>query len=307
MKKSGEGSKEKDGKEGKEVKKDDPVPAKTGDMKTEIAKKDLPMKEDPGMGIKPKILPKGAKGTTPPVGRPEFLPPSLRDIPAVAGKGKGKGAMRKGRDDNSNSQFAMLALWAARRHGVPTEPSLQLAGERYRMSQNKDDGWGYQIDRGSTPPMTGVGVLGLAMGIGTAPGFPKVKSGIPEPGKSTKPFLDDGQVDRGLLAFARGVGEPSLTGEAGKMQNLYFLWTVERVSMMYGLRTLGGKDWYGWGGQILLKHQNPDGSWSGGGYHGSNDTIDTCLALLFLKRSNLADDLTRNFQHFLVIRDPAGK
>jgi hypothetical protein len=50
-----------------------------------------------------------------------------------------------------------------------------------------------------------------------------------------------------------------------------------------------------------MKHQNSDGRLVGR-LPGSNATIDTCLALLFLP--NLADDLTRNFQHFLVIRDP---
>ena len=26
--------------------------------------------------------------------------------------------------------------------------------------------------------------------------------------------------------------------------------------MLYDLNTIGGKDWYGWGAQILIKHQN---------------------------------------------------
>ena len=42
------------------------------------------------------------------------LPPHLQGIPAVASQTKGKTIMVTGRDDNSNSQFAMLALWAAR-------------------------------------------------------------------------------------------------------------------------------------------------------------------------------------------------
>ena len=41
-------------------------------------------------------------------------------------------------DDNSNSQFAMLALWAARRHDVPVEHALLLAEQRYRTSQHKE-------------------------------------------------------------------------------------------------------------------------------------------------------------------------
>ena len=35
------------------------------------------------------------------------------------------------------------------------------------------------------------------------------------------------------------------------------------------------------------------------GYHGSGPQIDTCFALLFLKRANLARDLTRKLDFFV--------
>src|SRR5262249_10052952 len=37
---------------------------------------------------------------------------------------------------NSNTQFATLALWVARRHGVPIDRSLRLIVRRFRTSQN---------------------------------------------------------------------------------------------------------------------------------------------------------------------------
>jgi len=49
------------------------------------------------------------------------------------------------------------------------------------------------------------------------------------------------------------------------MENLYFLWSVERVAVLYDLKTIGGKDWYGWGAQILLANQRGAGNWTGGG------------------------------------------
>ena len=30
------------------------------------------------------------------------------------------------------------------------------------------------------------------------------------------------------------------------MQEMYFLWSVERVAMLYDLKTIGGRDWYAW-------------------------------------------------------------
>jgi hypothetical protein len=76
------------------------------------------------------------------------------------------------------------------------------------------------------------------------------------------------------------------------MANLYFLWSVERVAVLYDLQTIGGKDWYRWGAEILVANQGPHGNWANGGYHGASPVLDTSLALLFLKRANLAKDLT---------------
>ena len=87
------------------------------------------------------------------------------------------------------------------------------------------------------------------------------------------------------------------------MQNLYFLWSVERVAMLYDLRTIGGKDWYGWGAQILVHNQQPNGAWPTAFYHGNNPPLNTCFALLFLKRSNLVQDLTNNLRLYTGIRE----
>src|SRR5207248_8189752 len=64
------------------------------------------------------------------------------------------------------------------------------------------------------------------------------------------------------------------------------------VGMLYDLPTIGDKDWYRWGAEVLVANQRPQGHWEGGGYHGATPVIDTCLALLFLKRANFAKDLT---------------
>src|SRR4029079_2140121 len=51
-----------------------------------------------------------------------------------------------------------------------------------------------------------------------------------------------------------------------------------------GLDAIGGKDWYAWGSAVLLKSQKADGSWQG---EYSQGGVDTCFALLFLRRSDL--------------------
>jgi hypothetical protein len=82
------------------------------------------------------------------------------------------------------------------------------------------------------------------------------------------------------------------------------LWCVERVGVLYSLKTIGNKDWYRWGVEALLPSQQGDGSWSGGGYHGSAPTLDTAMALLFLKRANLTRDLSESIRLHLGITDP---
>ncbi len=80
----------------------------------------------------------------------------------------------------------------------------------------------------------------------------------------------------------------------------YFLWSLERVAVALDLKTIGKKDWYGWGAEILLANQQRDGSWDG---DYSPAGIDTCFALLFLQRANLARDLTSRITGKL--QDPA--
>ena len=83
---------------------------------------------------------------------------------------------------------------------------------------------------------------------------------------------------------------------------------MERVGVLCNLKTIGGKDWYRCGVDLLLPAQRPDGGWLGRG-SGGFPVVDTCFALLFLKRSDLLPDLRETLQKRLTITDPgqAGK
>ncbi len=77
-------------------------------------------------------------------------------------------------DDNSNTQFGMIALWVACRNGVPGKDAFAVIEKRFLATQNpRDAGWGYTSMFGgagmpgdSTPAMTCAGLLGLALGAG---------------------------------------------------------------------------------------------------------------------------------------------
>jgi hypothetical protein len=188
--------------------------------------------------------------------------------------------------DNSNTQFAILALWRAQQYDVPTKRSLDLIVRRYLTSQNADGSWGYhyQYGGGSGPirlpnAMTCVGLIGLAVGHGLA-----------QPKRAGQP-VQDARIINGLIALSESIGQPVEHRGKPAMQNLYYLWSLERVAVLYNLPTIGDKDWYRWGAQILVRNQQSEGNWAGGLYIGSKTTLDTCLALLFLKRANPVKDL----------------
>src|SRR5262249_13996781 len=68
---------------------------------------------------------------------------------------------------NSNTQFAILALWVARRYGLPVGGALGMAEKHFRASVNPDGGWGYVVaDLGGRP---GVGMGGVTNGAGSTP------------------------------------------------------------------------------------------------------------------------------------------
>ena len=226
-------------------------------------------------------------------GDPPALPPEARrQLKQINPKA------RPALGDNSNTKFATLALWTARRHGIPVAEALALAEARFRQSQRPDGGWGYIPN----PPggndqsfasMTCAGLLGLAAGLASEPVGGRASERKGRLGASDAGA--DPVLRAGFQALATVIGEPLDGPRPGRMalfnpkgDEYYFLWALERVAVAYGLGTIGKKDWYGWGADWLLARQRRDGSW-----HGAyGDSVDTCFALLFLRRANLARDLT---------------
>jgi len=217
-----------------------------------------------------------------------------------------------GDSDNSNTQFATLALWVGRRHGLPVDAAVARVVTRFRGSQHGDGGWGYKAGAspghhghlaGSTATMTCAGLLGLAVGHGVSIERAQEKD---RKVQGERAVGADRNLQLGLLALASAITPPPanrapvvpLAGRGGRRdlaggRTFYFLWSLERVAVALGLDAISGKDWYGWGSAVALASQQPDGSWQGA--YGRSGA-DTCFALLFLRRANLARDLTAHLQ-----------
>jgi hypothetical protein len=245
-----------------------------------------------------------------------------------------------GYDDNSIGQFATLALWAARKHGLPVRASLQAVGQRYRAKQNADGSWNYH-DRNPflRDTSTCAGLIGLAVAHGIEDEEQPAKAGAPKVAHA--PLTDiakDPAVEKGLRYLGGVVGKvpavdpaererrhkhtatmedalrrletaapqerqqliqqliqldkaPLLRGiyfDGDNWGDLYFLWSLERMAVIYDLKRVGEKDWYAWGSEIILDAQSSDGSWR----ERFPGVPDTCFALLFLMRANIVKDLT---------------
>ncbi len=76
---------------------------------------------------------------------------------------------------------------------------------------------------------------------------------------------------------------------AGSQAEIYYLWSLERVCVALGLRSLDGFDWYSHGARVLIDRQEADGTWS----DRWGRVPATCLSLLFLRKANLAFEIDR--------------
>ncbi|MFO0968877.1 MAG: hypothetical protein U0793_25265 [Gemmataceae bacterium] len=198
--------------------------------------------------------------------------------------------------DNSNTQFAVLALAAMRKYDLPLDHTFKLVERRFRASL-KATGWGYKMGMGGFGGMTCAGLLGLATARA---------SGAKDVSWPEDRSHDEG-IARGLAALSRHMADPRDRGAGDgptNAINLYFFWSVERVGVLCGVDTIGGRDWYRWGVDLLLPNQNADGSWTGRGNGDFAPVVDTSMALLFLRRADLLPDLRESLQERLSIIDP---
>jgi hypothetical protein len=210
--------------------------------------------------------------------------------------------------DNSNTQFALLALRRAARAGFRVPKQVwQRSYRHFERTLRKDGGWGYGCPgslEGTYGSMTAVGVASLVickamlLGEEDAPGFAYKR--IREVARGLV-WLEDGfAADRhpGIAAVKPGgmpdppggMRVPGGFGISPQTFQYYWLYSAERVGMLLGLKYLGSHDWYREGAEWLLKEQRADGGWvnaAGSMIAPEPPLAATCFSLLFLKKATL--------------------
>ncbi|MFM8272710.1 MAG: hypothetical protein ACKODX_10305 [Gemmata sp.] len=259
-------------------------------------------------------------------GPPKLHPTVLEYGKALVAAGDGKGGAT---GDNSNTQFAALAVWMARKHGAPVEDALDRIERHFGGTQDARTGnWPYSgTGGGGSPAMYCAGLIGVSTALARREerrlkaDLPAPKPDAPpKPDRPGEPFYNppagtplpkgparpadarDLVVQRafaglGLTLIDRARGGRGLLAADGAhgQYDLYFLWSLERVGVVYGVDKIGGFDWYDIGSTAIVRSQAADGTWNlGSANYGAE--VNTAFAVLFLCRSNLARDLSNKVQ-----------
>ncbi|MSU77445.1 MAG: hypothetical protein EXS16_05030 [Gemmataceae bacterium] len=202
---------------------------------------------------------------------------------------------------NSMTQFALLAIWGSRRHDIPVRYVVFAGADSFHQSQGPNGSWSYYPDDAQLHDAnTCAGLIALAMEstLREDKEFKNQTANDPPANPQAKEHCEKAFTFLGKV-IGRTKNDPTIESsyngkffKADAWGDYYFLWSLERVAVIYDVKTIGGKDWYAWGSKVILENQHADGSWVD--RHG--DVADTCFAILFLMRANLARDITESIR-----------
>lgn len=177
-----------------------------------------------------------------------------------------------GRSDLSNAQYALLAFKCAHEIGHRVErKAIERSWDWLLRGARPDGGFNYvpHGDAARDPATGSMTVAALASLAICAELLPRDGGrGAKSEKVATAAFA---WIDRHFVVEMNPRSPQS---------HFYWLYGVERVGAFYARRELAGLDWYQEGAAFLLEQQERDSSWHG-------DFVDTCFALLFLRRASL--------------------
>lgn len=196
-----------------------------------------------------------------------------------------------GRTDNSNSQYALLALHEAQRVGIEVDQQVWGRAKNYwiEAQDEKTGAFGYQQRRDElTGSMTCAGISSLIIAIEN---FRETEREVDGDRVDCCVPVDDGmdRVERAIDWMGRKFAVEYNPGPPDSFSSyylLYYLYGMERAGRLSGRRFFGDRDWYREGAEFLVDLQNSlTGAWTGTSAGAeSNPDIATALSLLFLAK-----------------------
>ena len=195
--------------------------------------------------------------------------------------------------DTSQTQFALLGLWAANRAGVDVPvTTYRKAAEWFLRTQHGDGGFAYRPWAGANPEyqqtffsctLASAGSLlivrelfypGAKLGEELAPAVkPKRKKfGVLErvQDEQTKMVQETelnvpvASIDKAVSRAMKYIDNRFITGPppAGANFQMYSMYAMERLAALLNTETLGKHDWYAAASDELVRIQTADGSWN---------------------------------------------
>lgn len=215
--------------------------------------------------------------------------------------------------DTSMSQYAMLALWAAKGAGATIAPEVIERNIGWHLDNGTRDGsWGYRPEGANLTPTHNMAMAGAAsMGIGRlllhGPKSRAKKSEAPvekklgvldkveaEEDEGTqlvfpdyRPGIPAATVDARITRAFNWIEPrfPPPQRESDVLFPYYFFYALERAAALYELGDVNGKNWYETYGDILLTMRSPEGIFDRDSKQHSSTTIGTAFAILYFMKS----------------------
>jgi hypothetical protein len=193
--------------------------------------------------------------------------------------------------DNSNTQYAVLALHAARTKVKIGKEVWEEIRDYYERTQHEDGSWDYAPYRKAefnreapSLPMTTAGLYGLlTAGMESKQGRETLRA------NGTAVNCGKYKENPAIQKALNWISSPAR--DRFRLENnkstFYNLYGIERAGRLSGLRFFHSHDWYREGCAYLVKLQQPeDGCWQLPGGYGwdSWPTVSTSFALLFLSK-----------------------
>ena len=195
------------------------------------------------------------------------------------------GSTRKHPGDSSNTQYALLALGAAREIGARVKPEVwALARSYWEDSQKQDGSWAYTPSSTgpSTPSITCAGVSSLIL---TRRWTSPFRGQELLNGRAIRDCGKD-RVDRtvrGGIDWLSNHFDVEQNSGFGKQWRFYYLYGLA-AGRLAGVRLFGQNDWFRLGAEALVREQDKlSGCWTGTLVE-SDKTLATSFAILFLAK-----------------------
>jgi hypothetical protein len=201
-----------------------------------------------------------------------------------------------GDHDASNTQYALLGLYAGKLGGVKIDDDTWRQIQDLYLSAAEDESpsvafWRYKPGmrggeyNGASYSMTTAGICGLLMarmGLSESEQALNAATGV---AANCGRYAADSKIEKGMNFVAKHF---SFDRFPEMKATFYTAYGIERLGRLSGERFIGRYDWYRAGCDWLVARQSADGSWSkNGGGIADNQLLSTCFAVLYLAKGRV--------------------